>query len=988
MELLCEVATAPQQPTPTPEIDPLQARRDDVVGGDLTVESVLGQGATSRVLKVLRRADNRYYALKCSLGEDHDPRLREEAAVLRKLHENEDGSSARARSIVRLVEERTIAGRTCLLMTLAGEHTLYRELATDGVVSLDYAMRYGEKLFEALETLEDRGVIHRDLKPANVGVGAVTKGKKQLTVFDFSLAGAALTQLEVGTAAYRDSFLRLRGAWDAAADRWAAAVTLHEMLTGVRSGFGSGKTALDPDAAIELAAERFDPSVRTRLGEFFAKALRRDAEQRFDSATAMRRAWIVAFGESSAPIAIAAPPSGEAAPPPAPAIKAPAELTVEQLAAITDDTPVQALPLSARARNALDRACVLRAGELLRLPENQLSAVRGVGSTVTREILDWRRRWCDARHLGTPELEPFFPGYRGDDLLVGTSGFSLEAATALEDAGLATSSRLAGASPARVAALAQKHGLEVAALRRILEEEHGRAGKREYPTTVEAWTAALLPRKAERATYLELLYGLVAPFAGRLDVRAAEVAKHLKVTRARIYQVLADARTHWEKHGSLSELRRVVHALVEAAGGALPLKAAAEQLVSALSVELGTSRDLVLAHAAGLAKIVAEVEKTEPEGLRTQRLADQATWLLLGDELGAVLGRLGAAADELAARPVLPSPGEIARQLQELVVGSSLARLTAAQLVELAAQASHRAASSPRLELYPRAMPAERALELSATVLTSPLTEEQVAQRVRARYPEAASLPLGEPLRALLRAHGLEWNPYGERFERPGERSRVTLHTSYTGPVTYLSTASTSQPRDMDPVAIAARELDEQLDHALDRRLLRVLGVGLDRAQEAAHALCVRKGLRLENLDARLLAAMRALMREKRINEAVVHTTDREGPGSKGWRNLRKLAEQAAEGGGDRDPAAAGSAPAPGPARPLGSLRARRLPRPGGRGRRARREPRHVPALAEPPAVRPAPHQRRSRDRRRAPLAGPLDLPRVAREPPQCRRLT
>ena len=54
---------------------------------------------------------------------------------------------------------------------------------------------------------------------------------------------------------------------------------------------------------------------------------------------------------------------------------------------VRPETPVDALPLSARARNALDRAGVATVAELVLLPRNQLSVVRGVGTFVAREIV-------------------------------------------------------------------------------------------------------------------------------------------------------------------------------------------------------------------------------------------------------------------------------------------------------------------------------------------------------------------------------------------------------------------------------------------------------------------------------------------------------------------------------------------------------------------------------------------------------------------------
>ncbi|MCA9535363.1 MAG: protein kinase, partial [Myxococcales bacterium] len=450
VDLLEAALTAPPDVTDTApqEEDPLQARKGAVLR-DLSVVKVLGNGATSRVFHVTRQADKRDFALKVSLADHHDERFASEAKVLRDLHHQR---------IVQLVEELTLAGRACLLLSLAGARTLHQELRDEGTISLDYAARYGEDLLSALEHLEERGVIHRDIKPANLGVGSAGKSKNHLQLFDFSLVDVPLRELSVGTSAYRDPFLPERGSWDPAADRWSAAVTLHEMLTGVRPSFGGG-AAIAPDAKLELAAERFDPAAREALQRFFECALTRDAEQRFESAEKMRRAWVACFDAPHvrvpAPSAPARPASerppahlphagadnsAQDAQPPAPT-QTPSEppaaptatdatttstpaptgptpdapaWTPAQLDAIQPTTPVDALPLSVRARNALDRAGVTQAQDLLSLADNRLSAIRGVGRRVAREVLALRDAWRPNAQPGQAPAEPFFRGYQGE----------------------------------------------------------------------------------------------------------------------------------------------------------------------------------------------------------------------------------------------------------------------------------------------------------------------------------------------------------------------------------------------------------------------------------------------------------------------------------------------------------------------------------------------------------------------------------------------
>ena len=906
IELLLENITRPEPVPVAPELDPLEARKTDELAGGLTVEAILGYGATSRVLQVERALDHRSYALKVSLAPEHDERLVEEAKLLRQLNHHR---------IVEVVEQRSIADRTCLLLTLAGEQTLQRFLAREGSVSLDYASRFGEDLLAALGELEEKGIIHRDIKPANVGVGSPGKGAVHLTLFDFSLGLAPLTELGVGTAVYRDPFLRRRGAWDPAADRWSAAITLHEMLTGVRpvvaedappEGAASTKTT--------LAAERFDPAVRERLVAFFDKALTPDAELRFASAREMLRAWMAGFDAPAAVAPILAPPpaAGPAAgpgstPAPAPAPAPPraiehataawnpADLTEEQLAAIRPETPAEALPLSARARNALDRAGVLCARDLLDLSDNRLSSVRGVGRLVAQEILGLRERWKAAVALAPVATTPFFAdGYRGEDVFLATTTLDPAIVTALSDAGLHSLLAVAAAPVAQVNAIAQRSGFATTALFNLLERESRSAGDRTRPPTLEAWLAALLPASKKRTAYLGSLYGLDDPFHGRLDVTVREIAAHHQVTTANVYLQLGKARDAWAKHGAMGELRDLGHALLDEGGGALPLERAAEALLARLPHDRSAPEARRRARAAALFHVIDEVEHGQPGRLRVMRLGSGSLWALANEDYKPVVEALGHVADELAGRAVLASPGEAARRFAEVVRDTPLGALAAERLADLAAAASRGAARSTRLEIYPRGLPPDRALELSAAVLTGALLPDDIQKRVGARYPDAAPLPDRPELDALLLPHGLVWDEPRGSYLRAGQGQPTSLAT--TGPqLPRLPTASTGEARAMDPEAIDARSFEEKLAHALDRRLLRVIGVRADFAPEAAVRLGRRAGTAPVSFDTELIGAMKRQMKALGVDPDVVHDADRQGPAGPAWANLIRLAELGAD---------------------------------------------------------------------------------------------
>jgi hypothetical protein len=301
------------------------------------------------------------------------------------------------------------------------------------------------------------------------------------------------------------------------------------MLAGTRPSFAGG-SAIGPDAHMLVAAERFDASVRDELVSFFEKAFSRSPKDRFGSAQEMRHAWVAILG-IPARSAKTKPAAVETPEPEVP------ELSDSDVAKIQGDTPVAALPLSVRARNALDRAGLTRMQDLLALAANRLSAIRGVGRLVAKEILDFRDRWSRLRAFEGGEVVVFFAGYGGEDLHVSAVGLDAKSVTGLIDGGLPTLRAVAQAPEAHVMSLANRHAFDVALLRKVLADENERANQRARPTTLEGWVEALLPRRKGRKDrhLVRALYGLDAPFEGRLDLTVRELAGKEEKTSAAVY---------------------------------------------------------------------------------------------------------------------------------------------------------------------------------------------------------------------------------------------------------------------------------------------------------------------------------------------------------------------------------------------------------------------------------------------------------------------
>lgn len=868
IELVLDNLTQPDAPTIV-EPSPLEAKAKDVLGGDLTVVSVLGHGATSRVLEVEREADRRAYALKVSLSPDYDVRLREEAAVLRAL---------RHPRIVQLVDERSVGGRTCLLLSLAGTETLHRLLAREGTVSLDQAGRYGDDLLDALGYLEEQDLLHRDIKPANLGVGARAKGAAHLALFDFSLANAPAAEILLGTAAYRDPFLRSRGAWDAAADRWSAAVTLHEMLTGVRPTFVG--TSLDEDAPLVLAAERLDASVRDRLLRFFERALARDVRDRFGSAADMRRAWQTALDAAGAE---ADAETGD--------LPARLEVTDDALRALEPHTPIGALPLSARAKNALDRAGLSVANDLLALPDNRLSAIRGIGRQVAQEIFALRNRWRGLRVGLTVDGTPFYAGYAGENLPLAQVGVAPSTLHVLKNAGVRTLGTLASTPKSQLLGLARTHGFDAAALVAPLESENRRANERAHPTSLDAWLGALLDPAKKANKHLRELFGLEGPLVGRLGVGVRELAAALGLSAAALYVALNKAKETWRAHAAMGELRERAASLLDGAQGALTLTAAADALLATLPHPREREPARLRLEAAALLRVVTEVD----EELHLLRLSDHGLWLVRTAEHGKALRLLGELADRLAGRPVLTAPGEVEREVVEAAEGTVFAGLPPERLVALAAQASTRAVLSSRLEVYPRGLSAARAAELSVGALKGGLSAADAQARVALRYPEAERLPDRPQLDAVLAAHGLVFDAARGLYLRPGELDTATnLDTRSHTSATPARAAALARGATIEADAVDFDGFEQAVRLTLEYRGLRVLGVRADDTRAAVLALSAHHGLRVVAVDKLLVEAMAEEMAAVGITkEDVVHAADRAGPTGPHWGRLLELARGA-----------------------------------------------------------------------------------------------
>ncbi|MCC5036037.1 BREX system serine/threonine kinase PglW [Streptomyces sp. WAC 00631] len=798
LECVEDVLTAPSATagTETPDKDPLEVAKGDVLAGRWEVVRRLGTGSTSRAFLVRdREAESRrtrsLAVLKVALSDSRGEILAREAEVMGRLRPDS--------RVIRLVEPEPlrIGGRTVLALEYVGderdgtagggaesatgrthhrEETVARQLRERGRLPMDQLEAYGDYLFGAVDFLEGEGVWHRDIKPDNIAIRVRPNRTRELVLIDFSLAGYPAKDYEAGTEGYLDPFIGTltRTAYDSHAERYALAVTLHQMASGELPKWGDGSVLPRQTDAKEfphprIESDAFERPIAEGLAAFFEKALHRDAARRFPELKPMRDAWRKIFLDASRTVpsshrpsrhpaeakpggngapgrpgapgtpsanggtapAPAATPAGTApapgatpgpAPAPIPDAEPPtADQQREQLARnVTRATHLSQAGLTPAAESFLYGLDLTDVGQFLDYSRRKLLNAPGLGAKTRAELQRRQREW--GRLLREAPVSPLTPRGRAE---------AKEELEQLTDAESAVAGALAtgGSAPGPAGALpgAAMRSVSLDTLATILVPEVNNNGSNRD----KAETVRLLLRLPDERGELPGIG--VWPFqkdvAGRVGPSAPQVSRLLKEERKR-----------WQKHPAVRELRAEILDLLEGLGRV----ASAAEIADALAVRRGTQlaeREQRRSLALAAVRAVVEVEQLEPENAQFQHQANRkATEESLGAGLLALdvreadeetgrpadppdtptapglleyAMRLGRKADALAELDTLPTATTVLGELTALTPPPGTLDWDERRLVELAAAASANAGATPRLEIYPRDLSLVRALRLT-----------------------------------------------------------------------------------------------------------------------------------------------------------------------------------------------------------------------------------------------------------------------------------
>ncbi|MFZ5890771.1 MAG: serine/threonine-protein kinase [Myxococcota bacterium] len=269
-----------------------------VLAGRYRLEERLGGGGMGAIWRAEHIALQSPVAVKLI---DRDA-VHDEQTVARFLREAKAAAALRSHHVVHIIDYGMDDNVPFIVMELLEGETLAQRLKRVRRLTATDTARFVSHIGRAVSRAHEAGIVHRDLKPENVFI-VRNEDEEIAKVLDFGVAkiehGALAVEGEktrtgsiLGTPYYM-SPEQAQGnkAVDYRSDLWSLGVIAFECLTGKRPFYSDGLGDLVLQICVrELPVPSEVAAVPLGFDAWFARAVARDPEQRFQSAREMTEA--------------------------------------------------------------------------------------------------------------------------------------------------------------------------------------------------------------------------------------------------------------------------------------------------------------------------------------------------------------------------------------------------------------------------------------------------------------------------------------------------------------------------------------------------------------------------------------------------------------------------------------------------------------------------------------------------------------------------
>lgn len=258
-----------------------------LLGNRYEIIEKIGNGGMATVYKAKCHVLNRYVAIKIL----RDEFTTDEEFIKRFEVEAQSAASITHPNIVSVYDVGVDGNLYYIVMELIKGKTLKEIIIEEkGPLPWKWSINIAIQIASALEIAHKNHIIHRDIKPHNIiitedGVAKVTDFGIAKAVSNSTITAFGTT---IGSVHYFSPEHARGGFTDEKSDLYSLGVVMYEMLTG--------KVPFDADTPVSVAlkhmqeepkvAKEINPNIPTAVNDIIMKALKKDSNLRYQSATA------------------------------------------------------------------------------------------------------------------------------------------------------------------------------------------------------------------------------------------------------------------------------------------------------------------------------------------------------------------------------------------------------------------------------------------------------------------------------------------------------------------------------------------------------------------------------------------------------------------------------------------------------------------------------------------------------------------------------